>query len=385
MTDLPLIRLHPVADGHHGWAALMLATKAPLECDVLARLFGELGLFQALGSLPCVVDLATPHSSDEIDALVPAEQIVLRIPAATCVGEADCAAVRRLHGLGFRLMAVGLAPGGKKPCSEFEAISLTCAEASLSAGLLAKWQGRHLALQVDTPQDFERCRQAGFRWLAGSYPLHPIGGHQPGGTTRHALLLRLLTLISRDAESDDIEHAIKQDAHLSYQLLRLVNSVAFSLSHKITSFRQAITILGRRQLQRWLQLLLYARPEGGGKSPLLPRAAARAALMEALCAGSNRDVQERAFMAGMFSLLDVLMGGKLADIVTPLNLADDIVQALLDRAGPLGPLLTAVEAGEQRDDEALSSALTGAGIDHTAWAIALIRSYRWAIQVSLEA
>jgi EAL and modified HD-GYP domain-containing signal transduction protein len=384
MTDFPLIRLHPIADAHHGWAALLLDTPAPLDCDVLAQLFGEFGLFQALGSLPCVVDLASPHCSDEIDALVPAEQIVLRIPSATCVGEADCAAAKRLRTVGFHLMADGLPADGKQLCPDVDAVAVTCGESAPPAGLPSGRQGRHLALKVDSPQHFERCRQAGFHWFAGDYPLHPTNAHQPAGATRHALLLQLLTLISHDAESHDIEALIKQDAHLSYQLLRLVNSVAFSLSNKITSFGQAITMLGRHQLQRWLQLLLYARPEGGSKSPLLPRAAARAALMEALCAGRDRDVQERAFMAGMFSLLDVLMGGSLAAIIEPLHLADDVVQALKERSGPLGSLLQVVVAGERRA-EPLADALAAAGIDHAAWAVALVRSYRWAIQVSLEA
>jgi c-di-GMP phosphodiesterase len=384
MTDFPLIRLHPIADARHGWAALMLDTPASLDCDVLARLFGEFGLFEALGSLPCVVAVASPNCSEEIDALVPAEKIVLRIPATACTGEADCAAARSLRAVGFHLMADGLPADGRQLCPDVDAIALVCSESAAPIDLPGGRPGRHLALQVDSPQQFERCRQAGFQWFAGDYPLHPTNVHQPAGATRHALLLQLLTLISHDAESRDIEELIKQDAHLSYQLLRLVNSVAFSLSTKITSFGQAITLLGRRQLQRWLQLLLYARPEGGSKSPLLPRAAARAALMEVLSAGRGRDLQERAFMAGMFSLLDVLLGNSMATIIEPLHLADDVVEALLERSGPLGPLLRAVDAGEQRSAP-LADALAGAGIDHAAWAVALVRSYRWAIQVSLEA
>lgn len=384
MTAFPLVRLYPIADARHGWAALLLGAPAPLACHDLTRLFGEFGLFEALGPLSCVVDLASPQCSDDIDALVPAEHIVLRLPALACVAESDRQAIARLRGLGFHLMAAGLPPAGQALCSDIDGVAAVCGDDGTAPALPAGWPGRHLALEVNSPQLFERCRQAGFQWFTGDYPLHPTNVPQAHGATRHALLLQLLTLISRDAESREIEDVIKQDAHLSYQLLRLVNSVAFSLSHKITSFGQAIMLLGRRQLQRWLQLLLYARPEGSGKSPLLPRAAARAALMEALCAGQARDVQDRAFMSGMFSLLEVMLGGSLGRIIEPLNLADDIVQALLERDGPLGPAMRVVDAAERHDDS-LAAALAAAGIDAAAWTIALVRSYRWAIQVSAEA
>ena len=217
------------------------------------------------------------------------------------------------------------------------------------------------------------------------YPLTPQPGHAPRNATRQALLLQLLNLISHDGDSHAIENLIKKDAHLSYQLLRLVNSVAFSLNHSITSFSQAITLLGRRQLQRWLQLLLYAHPDAAGRSALLPRAALRAALMEALCVAQIGEGHEQAFMIGMFSLLEQMLGSPLAKVLAPLHLPGDIAGALLRRTGPLGLLLRVVEASELGHTEALAAALAGAKIDNITWADALIRASHWAIQVSRKA
>jgi EAL and modified HD-GYP domain-containing signal transduction protein len=128
---------------------------------------------------------------------------------------------------------------------------------------------------------------------------------------------------------------LKQDPALAYHLLKLVNSAAFALSSPIHSFGQAINVLGRRQLQRWLQLLLYARQQDDGlANPLLPLAAVRASMMEELAKSleGDRDQQDMAFVA-VFSLLDVLLAMPMTEIVAALSLDLDVVRALLDRAG----------------------------------------------------
>jgi len=320
-TSLPLLSLHPVADAQHAWVAMLLQAPDQLAPDFLVRLFGELGLAEALDGLPCIVAV---------------------------------------------------------PCTDADLAAIT--------GGLGQRPGPHLATGIDTDEQFQRARQAGFSWFAGSYPLHPsVAQRRTRNAGQHSLLLQLLTLITHDAESHEIEHLIKKDAQLSYQLLRLVNSVAFSPSSKITSFGQAITVLGRRQLQRWLQLLLYARPDADASSPLLPRAALRAALMEALCDDTAPGLRESAFMVGIFSLLDVMMDNSLADIVTPLHLSDDVNAALLERSGPLGPLLRVVEAADKGEDDGLAAALAAVNIDNSTWAASLIRACHWAIRVSREA
>jgi len=122
-------------------------------------------------------------------------------------------------------------------------------------------------------------------------------------------------------------------------------------------------------------------------NPLLPRAALRAGLAEALCAsqGGSRDAQDRAFMAGMFSLLDQLFGMPIATVVAPLNLADDVFAALTARSGPLGLLLRAVEAGEDDATGDLGAILAEAAVSHADWARCLIQASAWAIQISREA
>jgi EAL and modified HD-GYP domain-containing signal transduction protein len=237
--------------------------------------------------------------------------------------------------------------------------------------------GPHLALGMGSEARFAECAKAGFTWFMGDFARQSRDLNANDGTSRKRLLA-LLGLLARDADSRELEILLKQDPALSYHLLKLVNSAAFALSSPIHSFGQAINVLGRRQLQRWLQLLLYARQQDdGGVNPLMPLAAVRAAQMESLAKakGWDRDQQDMAFVAGVFSLLDVLLGMPMTEIVAALSLDLDVVMALLDRAGPLGEILQLVE----RHD---SAALAAAGIDHETYGQGQLQAFQWAIQVS---
>lgn len=164
-------------------------------------------------------------------------------------------------------------------------------------------------------------------------------------------LLKLLALIVEDADTPELEAVFREEPKLSYSLLRLVNSVAVSPRSEITSFAQAINLLGRQQLQRWIQLLVYADPNNGQQpNPLLQKAAQRGRLLE-LLAGGEASAGERdiAFMVGTFSLLDVLLNLPMPEILRQLPLPDVARQALEKREGRFGIALDAVDAADRND------------------------------------
>jgi len=330
-TTFPLISLEPVRDERKAWIAMLLETRPAPTADDLGLIFGDFGLATALDGLPCVVSL--PDLGIGVDALPPPAVTLVRLPEAFRSDPANGGTLQALAASGYRLAPEVL------------------------------------------PLDSETAVGA-------------VGAPKAPDSQNRLLLLELLSQVVNDADDHEIEATVKRDPQLSYHLLKLVNSVAFARGGKIASFGQAIALLGRRQLQRWLQLLLYAREQKDGMSnAFLPLAAMRAGLAESLCArrGGSRELQDRAFMVGMFSLLDRLFGMPLADIVKPLNLADDATQALVEGSGPLGLLLRAVAAGERGPGDELAAALDELGLSREAWARSVIHACQWAIQVSREA
>ena len=171
-----------------------------------------------------------------------------------------------------------------------------------------------------------------------------------------------------DADTSAIEQAFKLEPGLTLNLLRLTNSVSSGLSTRITSLRHAITLLGRRQLMRWLQLLIYTSPQrDAAGNPLFALAATRGRMMELLAEKvrpGQRDFAEQAFMVGIMSLVPALLGVSMDDILGQLPVTPRVREALLDRQGPFGALLELATAGESADDTPPGDALLAARRAH---------------------
>ena len=217
-------------------------------------------------------------------------------------------------------------------------------------------------------------------WIEGEWFLAPPPKPVGSQAASRALALKLVQLVSADADTHEIEALLKQDPTLSYHLLRLVNSLGMGSARKVSSFSQAILILGRAQLRRWLNLMLFSARQADQRSPmLLVRVAVRARSMELLAkeAGYDKVQQEQAFMGGMFSLLGVLFGMPLAEVLQPLTISEELSQALLQRSGTLGQLLTLVEAAEHADLMALTRGLRALQIDIAGYNQIQADAYLW--------
>jgi EAL and modified HD-GYP domain-containing signal transduction protein len=166
----------------------------------------------------------------------------------------------------------------------------------------------------------------------------------------------LINLLLAGAEFQDIEDQLKQDPNLAISLLRLANSAATGVRVPVQSVRQALVVLGYRQTLRWVQLFLYA---GESKhqpvTPLMTLAATRGRFLELLAARSPllRADADHAFVVGVLSLLDALLGVPMEEVLRSITLTEDILAALRERVGALGTALNLVEAIERDDPPAV--------------------------------
>ena len=225
---------------------------------------------------------------------------------------------------------------------------------------------------------------ASAQWLAGRWYLSPEIKSPGTQAASRSLELKLLQLVANDAETREIEAVFRQDPVLSYHLLRLVNSIGVGTSRHISSFSQAILILGRQQLKRWLNLMLFSANRNDRRSAmLLAHVAIRARSMELIaeCCGMDRPTQEMAFMAGMFSLLGVLFGLPLTEVLAPLNLSAPLEAALLEKKGKIGDFLSALEAADAFDASTLQTRLAALNVSQSDYNFITLEAHLWMLGI----
>ena len=364
----------PILDRKQGLFAYELlfrsAPKGPANIDddlsatasVIAHV-AQLGVERVIGDALGFVNVDAAVLMSDIFVFLPREKVVLEIVETMPVSPAVLERVAELAGHGFRFALDDVITDSADvqsllPMIEYVKLDLRDMPTSALLKLAPQFKRDNkklLAEKVETREEFQTCMDLGFDYFQGYYFAKPciISGRKLSPS--QLAVMELMTLVTSDVDNIEIERAVKRDVSLALNLLRLVNTPAVGARHRIDSVSQAITILGRRQLQRWLQILLYAEPgrRGHSMTPLLMLATTRGRMLELLATRlrpSQRNIADIAFTVGIMSLMDTLFGMPMADILEQIPVIDEVGNALLRRTGFFGELLLLAESLERMDE-----------------------------------
>jgi c-di-GMP-related signal transduction protein len=361
--------------------------------SVIHHAFSEMGVQAVLGPHQGFINVSADMLMSDLIEILPKSQVVLELLETIVVTDAVVERCRVLKQRGFTLALDDFVfADSYRPLLALVDIVkvdlLLHSQDELRALVetLKPWPVKLLAEKVDSAEQADYCSSLGFHLYQGYYFARPAILSAKRANPAQLALTQLLGLVLRDADTGQIEQVFKQYPNLTYNLMRLVNSVGCGPNRRITSVSQAIVLLGRQQLLRWLQLLMFTIQEGSPyPSPLLQMAAMRGRMMELLSLRQKRDAEfaGKAFMVGILSLIEGLIGKPLADIVQELHLDDRLAAALLHREGELGTLLQLVESVEHPDLSHTLALLGQAGtLTLSDLTVAEIQAMAWTHQIA---
>ena len=292
-------------------------------------------------------------STDALHCLPP-ERTVLTLDIRKLTDPDVRAAVQavRVGGVGVSIRGADINLLGRNlsPYASYVEVKFAGADVAFQARTYAA--AKHAAMRmvgrpVATWTDFDACAALGLDAFVGKLHLTPRPGNAVKGmNATQSTILQLMQMVQNNEDVPKLENVLKRDPALTYKLLSYINSAGFGAARRVESLRQAIALMGYAPLYRWLVLLLATASTSGFSPVLMETAVVRGRLAELLGLTSLRGEAENLFVAGMFSLLDRLLGLPMKEVLETVPLPEEVVKALLGREGIYGPYLALAEACE---------------------------------------
>lgn len=222
-----------------------------------------------------------------------------------------------------------------------------------------------LAEKVETWEDFQQAVLTGYELFQGYFFSKPqIVKQKKLSENKISRLLLLKAVHQKEYNVEEVEEIMKQDMALSYKLLKYINSSFFGLRHKVYSIRQALLLLGTKNVRKWVDLLALASAAEDKPSELILNGMVRAKFCESFA--SLLQMESRAddlFLMGLFSLIDAVMDRPMKEILDEIALQEDVRAALLNEPNELRCILDAVIAYDTGDWDLFTSAQEALGVD----------------------
>ena len=352
-----------------------------MTAGVVAGAFSDLGLDALVGDRPAHINVTRDFMLSMRPLPLAPERTVLELVEDQVVDAELVAALKEAVDAGFTLALDGYRHAHRlEPLLDLAGIvklnvqDLTPAEIESELRKIEPRGLRLIAERIETAEEYELARELEFDAYQGYFFALPELSQTSATPTRELGTLVALAQTDANTTFEELEQIVRRDAGLSHKLLRYANSAHISPLRPISSLRHALTMIGAVAIRRWGMLLALS---GIRDAPhhLLSLALQRARMSELLAPSMNATA-DRAFTAGLFSLLDAMTGRQMDELVSELTFDDRLTDALVNREGPEGRVLRATLAYERGAfDEAARS------VDAEVLANAYADALRWGDQL----
>jgi EAL and modified HD-GYP domain-containing signal transduction protein len=353
-----------ITDGHHATARVIVNT------------FTQFGLSALVGSGMAFINLTRPFLTFELPAPFVSDRVVLEVLEDLAPDAEVVEGCERLVAQGYRLALDDLSPNDQRlsllglasfakldflACStqELASIAAQCREAGVTL----------IAEKVETEGALNTAKALGCSLFQGHFLARAQVVSAPTLSPQRLQCLQLLGLLGdSDISLERINDVVSREPALALRILTVANSSAAGLNRRINTVRDALVMIGTRQLRSWLQLMLLA-DLSDENSELFATAVIRAKTCELLAEERGTVSGDQAFTVGLLSSLEEVLGQPLGSLVENMELDEDLHRALVSFDGPAGRLLAAVRRYEADRPQ------LGAEVSDVA--IAFLRSVEW--------
>ena len=244
------------------------------------------------------------------------------------------------------------------------------------------WRCRMLAEKIETHGDFIRARDQGFVYFQGFFFRRPEMMNTRDMPANRLNYLRMLTEVSRpELNLPEIEQLIKAEASVCYRLLRYLNSPIFGFKSEIHSVRHALSILGERDVRRWVRLVAAVGAGQEKTTDLVLSALVRGRFGE-LLAPRVPHGESDLFLLGLLSLIDAMLEMPMTEVLDRVPIDHETKAVLLGQSSVLRPVFQLMLAHESGEWQAAAELCQNLQLAPEEVALSYWQAQQWAREVS---
>lgn len=349
-----------------------------------------LGIEALTGGRKAFINFTRESLVKDYPTLLPTDQVVVEILEDIHPDEEILAACRRLKQAGY-LIALddfifaqnGNPLTGYADIIKVDFLATLPEERETLARRFSPLGVRMLAEKIETHGDVASALKMGYTYFQGYFFCKPQLLSTRDIPSFKLNYLRILRAINRqDVDLDEVEGILRQEPSLLYKLLRYINSAGFGLRGHVTSIRHALALLGERNLRKWTSVVALLDLAEDRPAELIVTALVRARFCELLAPLIGLRQQETdLFLLGLFSVMDVVLGRDIKDVLAEMPLTEEVKAALLGKDNRFRCVLDSAMAREQGDWHRFRSWLDRVGIDEEQFPDAYLGAVQWVRQI----
>ncbi len=355
--------------------------------SVIANSFLLFGLDEMTAGRRAFLNCTRKVLVEDLATSLPKQHVVIEILENIEPDEEVIAACRRLKEMGYTLALDDFVYHQKfEPLLELADIVKVDfllsgpGERQRMSTLLRRRGIRMLAEKVETQEDYEQAVSMGYELFQGYFFSKPVIMSRRDIPANKMQYLRVLKEIhSPEIDFHRMAQTVQREVSLSFKLLKLINSAAFGLRHKVSNIVQALSLLGEREIRTWVSLLSVSAMASDKPAELVVNSLIRARFCEK-AAGLIGDGSQSSelFLMGLFSQLDAILDRPLAELLDEIQVSKEICRALLDEEGKRYHLLALCVTLERGNWDQLSTLATNLELDETALSETYLAAVQWA-------
>ncbi len=209
-----------------------------------------------------------------------------------------------------------------------------------------------LAEKIETENEMIEAKIMGFDYFQGYYFSKPtVMESEDIAAKNRTIFYVIIELMKEDYDIDRMEDLIKSDIGLTYKFIKFINSAYFSFIQEVSSIKNAVMLIGRNELRKWLCIISISEMNSHIGEEHANNIVIRARMCELISEDKGYNDKDLAFMVGLFSDIHMLMDKSLIDVVAELPIGKEGKAALLGEDNIYRDILNLVIEYENMDEK----------------------------------